>query len=261
MSNKAKNYIYYQKQFKKVLKEKIPISDKNGEIYEIQTGEEFKQCYNSNKEDKARNIFPPYWFISNYGTLISLNGKTPKKLHPSKKFNDTREVWFCFKKDNISYNIANYQLVALLFGAKFTPKAQELINAKGLKAFGNKKGFIQVHHIKGYDDNKPTKYNCNVETLLICTKEEHDLLKSYALRSLDNDKGLNELTNILDTNILQGDNNAYLCIAGDKNGVNGDIKIVKINAEIHFTGQYCCIVIRDDFGNPVYAQKMAYQKV
>ena len=162
--------------------------------------EVFVQCYTADKKAKfykARHYLPKYWFISQYGNLISFKGENGFYVKPSdtgkKADGKQREAYKpqyirdCKAPVNLDVGL----LFALSFGYEATSKAQKLLDSSGLKALKRgEKGsyYVEIHHQQdGYKFAEGTEtleetfarraYNCQRKRLLLIRNDEHNLTK------------------------------------------------------------------------------------
>ena len=172
----GKNYLTYKKKFKKILSDKTPIYNKDGEQLKILDEERWVQCYHP--KDSVRREYPKYVFVSDRGNFVSVNGNNPLWMTPSSTSNGRESYKFSVKgktKSSIGYIV-----VAVCFGAKTFGKASELMQKKGRNAFGKMPFDLQVHHEKGYiktNDDAGRVHNNNPENLCILTVNVHQLFK------------------------------------------------------------------------------------
>lgn len=220
LSRKAKNY---KAKFDRIITEGLPIyRNKNfTTFYEIKDGEVFKQCFTNDKKAKyykARNQIAPYYFISNYGTLVTMKGGKASivSLHPrDKKQSNCRcvnDVTTYKGKNRVSKRVTYdpATLVALTFEADADSEALAIIQECGLDAFnhkGNCIGAVECHHKQDYKRGstfEETKallpINCRVDNLeFVCRKIHIQLTNAQPI--VDNEEQLKkELERIQETN-------------------------------------------------------------
>lgn len=187
--DKELDYRQYEKLFRSLALEGLWVSTDDGseKVY-VDNYEEWRQCYST--YSKARAALPPYWFVNSKGDVISVatgkavllkkDDKLTKKdreQHPEKVDN----CYWHYHKDQGRENIPAHTLVSLVFESLAYGKAQELINEKGLNAFGNKadKDNVQTHHI---DNNKQNNRPSNLENV---TVRAHEILNVNQERVTD----------------------------------------------------------------------------
>ena len=153
------------------------IDNTTGAVFEPTEGEIFLQCWADTIE---RRLFPKYWFISNVGNLLSVKKDQNRIqwLHKNKRPNSNKISYkFLIHTETGSQlrNVEEHNLVALVHGSERFGLATELLEEKGLDAFGvnsSTETNAQGHHINGNDaDNRP-------ENIKIVTDDVHVLLGS-----------------------------------------------------------------------------------
>lgn len=169
--DKELDYKQYDKLFRQLVLEGMWVSteDKSESIF-IDQHEEWRQCYSP--YSKARAELPKYWFVNSKGDLISVQSGKAVLLKKDDKLSAEDREQNPEKKTNryLNYhydggaNITAHTLVALVFESLAYGKAQELINEKGLAAFGNsaKEDNVQTHHL---DSNKQNNRPSNLENV------------------------------------------------------------------------------------------------
>lgn len=174
-----KNYRYYKKLFDEIMAtmDKNLVYDKKGNSLLIEEDEVFKQCYSKEKSNLAINQLPKYWFISNKGRLLSLYNGDIKIIKPESGKRPSYKIK-ANKSNKLKHdkNISCYSLVGLVFNCSCTPKAQRLIEKKGLEILGC--GKVECHHIRGYDNQQSLAYNCDPQYLQFIEADVHDLLST-----------------------------------------------------------------------------------
>lgn len=156
-----KNTTDYNNLFFKELNTRKYFTTHNKSIqYTPQKDELWLQCYNP--EDAIRRQLPVYWFISNHGNLISMYGEKPYLLLRDCSDNTGSESYhFKYKKPDGSYatkNIEVHNLVNIVFNGYRYGKAKNLLEEKGIFAFGintKSKDNINGHHIFGKSQSGP----------------------------------------------------------------------------------------------------------
>lgn len=177
MSLKNKSKEYYKEKFDELFDSGLPIIDYvTEEEFEASDGEIFEQCYADTPE---RRTFPKFWFVSNYGNLISVGEKRLVWVHKIPRNDNKRFSYKYMIKDNedkrVVKNIELHNLVGLVFGSESFGRATELIKEKGVQAFGvnNLEELkAQGHHIDGEcGNNEP-------ENIKFVTDKVHTLFDS-----------------------------------------------------------------------------------
>lgn len=187
----------------------VAFTPKNDEI--------FVQCYTADKRAKfykARHYLPKYWFISQYGNLISFMGENGSYVKPSdtgqKAGGKQREAYKpqYIKDCKAPINLDVGLLVALSFGYEATTNAQKLLDSLGLNALKretkNKHDhYVEIHHQGDgykYAEGKETleetfarrAYNCQRKRLLLIRNDEHNITKLQ-----DDDKIMSSLPQVV----------------------------------------------------------------
>lgn len=150
-------------------------SEDKREHISITEDEEWRQCYD--KTNKARKYFPPYWFVSDKGNLISVeSGKALLLIPDTKGGKGYKSYHFVIKKGKSMRmkNIMIHNLVALVFSERsiIWGKAKQLLEKDGIFAFGIEESKVNGHHTKGRDNN------CPEDIELISTKA-HKLIRKH----------------------------------------------------------------------------------
>lgn len=137
----------------------IIYNENTGEVFEAEDGEEFLQCW---ADTTTRRKFPLYWFVSDRGNLLSVKKDRIRWLNKNKRSNSEKISYkFMEKLENgtKNRNIEAHNLVGLVWGAEPFGLAAELLEEKGLDAFGvnnKEKPMVQGDHVNGNEtDNSP----------------------------------------------------------------------------------------------------------
>lgn len=168
---KELDYRQYEKLFRSLALEGLWVSTDDGtESIFIDQYEDWRQCYSP--YSTARAELPKYWFVNSKGDLISVQSGKAVLLKKDDKLSAEDREQNPEKKTNryLNYhydggaNITAHTLVALVFESMAYGRAQELINEKGLAAFGNsaKEDNVQTHHL---DSNKQNNRPSNLENV------------------------------------------------------------------------------------------------
>ena len=150
------DYKKYYDKFETLMGENSKIYNRAGEMLFLNADEVFCQCYKP--DDNMRKTFPQYWFLSNYGNLISAYGN---KLRWLMKDNDNGRYsyhYIIYNEDGIGKlkNIELHDLLGIVFESQKYGKAIQLMNVKGVNSFGVKSqnmDVVQGHHIDGNKNN------------------------------------------------------------------------------------------------------------
>lgn len=161
MSKKTKSKEYYFDKFNELYNSGEPIVDNaTNEIFEAADEEKFKQCYEDTPE---RRTFPKYWFVSNYGNLITVCENKLVLVHKIPRENSGK---FSYKYSiptgrdtSVTKNIEGHNLAWLVHGVDAFGLAKQKLQKEGVYAMGirTEDGLnVQGHHIDGDDtNNKP----------------------------------------------------------------------------------------------------------
>lgn len=193
----------YKKVFEAWNKERTVLSTcgrKTGRIYTYTPtdDEEFRPCYledtcenRQQKFFKARHELSEKWWISDKGTIVSVQGSSEKDYHV------TLYVGTCTSTGRLQVvhkgeKYAREIIVGLVFPDKMPvidPGAAEIIERKGLNAFRRAEGnmaeseSIELHHVKGYIRSKDMqealenmKENCNPKYISFLRAQAHRVL-------------------------------------------------------------------------------------
>ena len=167
---------YYKNKFDELFNSGTPIIDQvTGEELILQEGETFRQCY---ADTPKRNTFPKQWFVSKQGNLISVVGNKLIWVHKIPREKGSQYTYkYCLHtgEERVTKNVQLHNLVGLVFGSESFGKATELLNDKGVYAFGvcnPKEDVVQGHHI----DGDPT--NSNPNNIKFLTDKTHTLFNS-----------------------------------------------------------------------------------
>lgn len=174
------------KEFREVIK-----SNSNTDGETTKDDEIFRPCYlpESQKSEpcyKARHALPKYWFVSNYGTMITAqNGRVELFVG---QISSSNRLQACFNYKGDRYVLARETIVAMVFNesVQCSDCARELIEKKGVKAFsrGGYSTSVVLHHSKGYlqpvrlmdvyqiMENVPI--NCALDRIELLTAMEHN---------------------------------------------------------------------------------------
>ena len=149
------------------------MNETTGEIFVAADDEEFRQCY---AETPARRMLPMYWFLSNKENLLSLKKDRIQWLNKNpRQGRDT--VCYKFKLATTdgkkTKNIEAHDLMGLVWESDSFGLATDLLNEKGVKAFGihsKTETAVQGHH---RDTNET---NNNPDNILFVSNQVHPLL-------------------------------------------------------------------------------------
>ena len=167
-------------------------------IYVPKEGEEFRQCYLSDRKAnrsqkfyKARHEMPKNWWVSNYGTILTVEGNDIKGYSVVLylgQFTSTNRLQVKIK----GKAYARETIVGLVFADKIPfidLGVAEIIERKGLSAFRKIKGKnvetqgIELHHQEGYQKSLNVKEaldnlieNCNPKHIRFLQSSMHKML-------------------------------------------------------------------------------------
>lgn len=189
--NIKKNYKYYQAIFNQWNENRTKLTFKDYVVYTPKEDEIFRPCYlpESSKGEpfyRARHALPKYWYVSNYGTMITVqNGRVELYIG---QISTSDRLQSCFYVKVERYSLSRESIVALVFNesVQCSDCARELIEKKGVKSF-NRGGYsksVELHHSKGYlhpvrwmdvyqiMENVPI--NCALDRIELLTAMEHN---------------------------------------------------------------------------------------
>lgn len=189
--NTKKNYLFYQQIFRQWNENRIELTFKDEIVYQPKEDEVFRPCYlpESSKGEpfyKARHALPKYWYVSNYGTMLTVqNGRVELFVG---QISSSNRLQSCFNYKGDRYVLSRESIVALVFNESVhcSDCARELIEKKGVKAFsrGGYSTSVVLHHSKGYlqpvrlmdvyqiMENVPI--NCALDRIELLTAMEHN---------------------------------------------------------------------------------------
>lgn len=181
--NNKRNHKYYQEIFEKWNNRRTSLEIPRLLIYQPKDDEEFRQCYLPETAKgqpfyKARHSLPKYWFVSNYGTILTLEHDIPELLVDI--VTDEDKIASSFDYGGLTYQIDNDALVALVFNTEsyIETAAKEIIEIKGIKAFTKnmvtifyRSYFEPLEHLNVIEIIKANLKNLKPSNLVI-TKEE-----------------------------------------------------------------------------------------
>ena len=193
----------YRRTFEAWNKERTVLSaygKRTGETYTYMPtdDEEFRPCYLEdtceNRQQKffeARHELPERWWVSDKGTIVSVQGSSEKDYHVTLylgQCTSTGRLQVVHKEKKY----ARETIVGLVFPDKMPvidPGAAENIERKGLNAFRRAEGnmaeseSIELHHVNGYIRSKNMqeafenmKENCNPKNISFLQAQAHRVL-------------------------------------------------------------------------------------
>ena len=208
--NKSKDTREYVKRFKAwdkgvsdggehVKRETLYSQDSDKTAFTPKDDEIFVQCYTTNttaKFYKVRHSLPKYWFISQYGNLISFRSVEGDyvKPFPTGKKGTQREAYKpqYINSCNGPVNLDVGLLVAISFGYEATTNAKRLLDEIGIRALlrGRKgKRHVEIHHqgkdgylfAEGTETSEETftrrALTCTRGKIILACNDEHDIMK------------------------------------------------------------------------------------
>lgn len=194
----------YGAMFADVINESLPIYTDNHytDIYEIQEGETFKQCYTRDKTAEyyeCRRQISPMYFISNFGTLVSMCGGKASVVNArprDKTYDETRYVVsiITYRKydrhmTGVTMMLDPCVLVGLTYGADAESEARRIMKKYAMDSFVRARadkahGAIEAHHKVPYhcgetyiETKKYISENSRVENIqFVCSKIHHSII-------------------------------------------------------------------------------------
>lgn len=137
----------YEEIFTRELETNSEIRSEDGRFkVTISEDEIWCQCYNEN--DTARKDFPPYWFVSNKGNLISVVYGKAYLLVPNTTDDKSYKSYnFFVNRNNVITKkiIQIHNLVGIVFESTAYGKAKKILKSKGIYSFDE----INGHHKSG----------------------------------------------------------------------------------------------------------------
>ena len=138
-------------------------------------------------------MFKPYYFCNQKHGIISIKGKTPKKLKPFIRNGYEQYCLRIIDKSKPQEYIEFTHITGILFDAEMYGKAKAILEKDGIKAFGlrGKDNKLQAHHINGKNNNSAD----NIEFL---TERAHSVLESVPDSKASEDDKLKYMLKISD---------------------------------------------------------------
>lgn len=191
----------YRELMQDIIAQGLPIYIRNKDrkvidTYDIQQGEEFRQVWTNDKSAKyckVRNQIKPYYFVSNYGTVVSLYGLKANliTLVPrSNKYGYLRFVITPMTRTKGSWTTTPEHLVGLTFECEADSTALKNMQKYGVDALREKKkdipSAVELHHIRGHKGGESEKElmahhieNCRIDNLLFVSAKIHERLTKF----------------------------------------------------------------------------------
>lgn len=162
----------YKELFKELYNSGEPIiNNTTQEVFESDPDEVFRQCW---ADTVQRCKFPPFWFVSNKGNLLSVKKDKIRWLNKNRRENSNK-ISYKFmvdRKDDEGTQIRNveeHNLVGIVFESESFGKATQLLEEKGIDSIGvnsSSETHVQGHHISQDDtDNRPTNVKFVTDTV------------------------------------------------------------------------------------------------
>ncbi|MBQ9198577.1 MAG: hypothetical protein IJ141_00125 [Lachnospiraceae bacterium] len=165
---------------------------KRNKYFILDEDEYFKQCYKAN--NKKRNIFAEYYFLSNKCHLVSVYKNKLIWIDDEREERDGRGSYnlTIYNKEKDVYErrrITSTDLMAVVFDSKAYGKAKNILDKRGVLGFGRRgiNDVVQAHH---KDINKSNDEPDNIEVL---TSELHEALH----KDFNSSNNIQELMNII----------------------------------------------------------------
>ena len=228
---------------------------KNRRELDLQEGEYFEPCFDP--DQPVRNELPVFWFMSNFGNLLTVrsNGKVywlPPKLNTSGR---GEQKWQNKITGKLS-SLPHYAIGGLIFHPeKVFGTAKEMLELFGSYGFGQKGSpwNVQAHHEEPLHGNMDGQYNFDIIGTL--TVEAHELLRS--LRT-SNKKALRAVTES-ERDALNIETMARIAATIDKEGVKEPVVIQAGLADDPTKGIYSYRLLSAE-DSPFTADQLEYIK-
>lgn len=179
-------------------KEEVEIvNNTTKEVFVAEDGEEFRQCW---ADTSTRRYFPKFWFVSRIGNVLSVKSDKIVWLNKNRRENSNKISYkFAIPTEDGTQirNVEEHNLVGLVWGSESFGLATELLEEKGLNAFGvNSKSedHVQGHHVSNDDTDN------DVDNIKFVTDKVHVVLgnaPTYADPEEDHIEYMKELADVI----------------------------------------------------------------
>lgn len=123
----------------------------------------WKQAWSECKTLAHRQL-PPYWFVNEIGEVVSVAYSTrPVFVVPDNYTDSDYPRYHVAMKNGKTKSVSVHNLCALVWDVPFSEEVEDLLNAKGLYAFGTRNDEINGHHIDG---DKLNNHYSNIQFLV-----------------------------------------------------------------------------------------------
>ena len=139
----------YKKRFHAITEGQVVYSQKRKHKYVFNKKYCWKQAWSDCKTLAHRQL-PPYWFVNEIGDVISVAYSTrPVFVVPDNYTDSNYPRYHVAMGNGKTKSVSVHNLCALVWDVPFSKEIEDLLNAKGLYAFGTKNDEINGHHIDG----------------------------------------------------------------------------------------------------------------
>ena len=139
----------YQRRFNAITEGQVVYSQKRKHKYVFSKKYCWKQAWSDCKTLAHRQL-PPYWFVNEIGEVISVAYSTrPVFIVPDNYTDSDYPRYHVAMANGKTKSVSVYNLCALVWDVPVSEDVEDLLNAKGLYAFGTRNDDINGHHIDG----------------------------------------------------------------------------------------------------------------
>lgn len=159
----------------------------------LENDEHFEPCWNPTI---TRQTLPPCWFLSNKNHyLITMDGDVPVWYEPDIRANSKR--WLYYNHINkCTKTIEMHNLIGLIYGADVYGKAKQLLEEKGVYAFGvAKTGELNVN---GHHENDNHNDNAVENIQFVTTNVHQKVLNNIPNMNADSTKQMEYMKTVAD---------------------------------------------------------------
>ncbi|MBQ7507223.1 MAG: hypothetical protein IJT05_07850 [Lachnospiraceae bacterium] len=176
----------YAEIFYAAMQEGVAMTNSKGEALPFLDGEKWSQCYKD--DDPVRSQLPISWFVSDKsGNVVScFSGKPEWLLNDSE--NPTTTPSYHFYLNGRIKHIKAHALTAIVHGSERFGNAGELLDEKGLYAFGikDKPDNVQTHHISR--QKSCPEHRFDADNMMLMTVQAHNTVHAIPAEDASDDK-------------------------------------------------------------------------